>query len=332
MALNDGCNPFNHQQCSIHTGYLYDMQSLDEVKQAWRTLAAYVLKAQVSIENYVEYLFMYHDQHPILSISMEGCMENGKDVVCGGAKYNSYGCTAVGLATVADSLTTIRYMCFDKKLCTTRELYDAYMANWEGHEVLRQQILSEVPHYGNADPYADEQMKWVVDTYYEICRECYSTRSRIFKGGMYGAASHVAQGYTTWATPDGRLAGKPIADAASPAQGRDKNGPTAVLASALCFEQGKFMNGLALNIRIHPSALSREDGIEKLRTMTQTYMESGGMEVQYNIVSSETMRAAQADPATFRDLVVRIAGYSAYFIELSRDCQIDVISRTENNL
>ena len=332
MALNDGCNPFNHQQCSIHTGYLYDMQSLDEVKQAWRTLAAYVLKAQVSIENYVEYLFMYHDQHPILSISMEGCMENGKDVVCGGAKYNSYGCTAVGLATVADSLTTIRYMCFDKKLCTTRELYDAYMANWEGHEVLRQQILSEVPHYGNADPYADEQMKWVVDTYYEICRECYSTRSRIFKGGMYGAASHVAQGYTTWATPDGRLAGKPIADAASPAQGRDKNGPTAVLASALCFDQGKFMNGLALNIRIHPSALSREDGIEKLRTMTQTYMESGGMEVQYNIVSSETMRAAQADPATFRDLVVRIAGYSAYFIELSRDCQNDLISRTENNL
>jgi formate C-acetyltransferase len=284
MALNDGCNPFNHQQCSIHTGYLYDMQSLDEVKQAWRTLAAYVLKAQVSIENYVEYLFMYHDQHPILSISMEGCMENGKDVVCGGAKYNSYGCTAVGLATVADSLTTIRYMCFDKKLCTTRELYDAYMANWEGHEVLRQQILSEVPHYGNADPYADEQMKWVVDTYYEICRECYSTRSRIFKGGMYGAASHVAQGYTTWATPDGRLAGKPIADAASPAQGRDKNGPTAVLASALCFEQGKFMNGLALNIRIHPSALSREDGIEKLRTMTQTYMESGGMEDRKSVV------------------------------------------------
>ena len=332
MALNDGCNPMNHAQCSIHTGYLYEMQSLDEVKEAWKKLARYVLKAQVSIENYVEYLFMYHDQHPILSITMEGCMENGKDVVCGGAKYNSYGSTAVGLATVADSLTTIRYMCFDKKLISTRELYDAYMANWEGYEPLRQRILREVPHYGNDDPYADEQMKWVVDTYRELCRECYSKRCRIFKGGMYSAASHVAQGYTTWATPDGRKAGTPIADAASPAQGRDCCGPTGVLSSALRFEHGKFMNGLALNLRIHPSALNSPEGIAKLRTMTQTYMDMGGMEVQYNIVSSETMRAAQADPDSYRDLVVRIAGYSAYFNELSRDCQNDLISRTENTL
>ncbi|MBR6522805.1 MAG: hypothetical protein IKT47_09055, partial [Oscillospiraceae bacterium] len=253
------------------------------------------------------------------------------DIVCGGAKYNSYGSTAVGLATVADSLTTIKYMCFDKKLCTTRELFDAYMANWEGHEVLRQQILNEVPHYGNADPYADEEMKWVVDTYYEMCKECYSVRSKIFKGGLYSAASHVAQGYTTWATPDGRLAGTPIADAASPAQGRDKNGPTAVLQSALCFEHGKFMNGLAINIRIHPNALNGKDGIEKLKVLTQTYMNMGGMELQYNIVSSDTMRSAQADPEAYRDLVVRIAGYSAYFTELSLDCQNDLISRTENN-
>ena len=332
MALNDGRNPFNGAQCRIHTGYLYEMESLEEVKEAWKKLARYVLKAQVSIENFAEHIFMFYDQHPILSITMEGCMEKGKDIVCGGAKYNSYGSTAVGLATVADSLTAIRYMCFDKKLCSTRELYDAVMANWEGHEVLRQQILSQVPHYGNGDPYADDQMKWVVDTYYELCKECYSNRSRIFKGGMYSAASHVAQGYTTWATPDGRLAGVPIADAASPAQGRDCCGPTSVLASALSFEHGKFMNGLALNIRIHPSALSTQEGFEKLRRMTQTYMAEGGMEVQYNIVSSETMRAAQADPEAYRDLVVRIAGYSAYFNELSPDCQNDLISRTENQL
>ena len=332
MALNDGKNPMNGEQCSLHTGYLYEMETFEEVREAWKKLARYVLRAQVSVMNYVEYLFMYHDQHPILSVSMEGCMENGKDVVCGGAKYNSYGCTAVGLATVADSLTTIRYMCFDKKLCTTRELYDAYMANWEGYEPLRQKILSTVPHYGNADPYADEQMKWVVDAYYDLCTQCYSRRCKIFKGGMYGAASHVAQGYTTWATPDGRKAGTPIADAASPAQGRDCCGPTAVLSSALSFEQGRFMNGLALNIRIHPSALNGEEGVQKLRTLTETYMDMGGMEVQYNIVSSETMRAAQADPETYRDLVVRIAGYSAYFNELSLDCQNDLISRTENGL
>jgi len=332
MALNDGKNPFNGKQASLHTGYLYDMTSLNQVKDAWRKMTEYVLKAQVTIQNYVEYLFMYHDWYPILSMSMEGCMESGKDVICGGAKYNSFGSTAVGLATVADSLTTIKYMCFDKKICTTRELFDAYMANWEGNEVLRQRILSEVPHYGNADPYADTEMRWVLDTYLDLCRQCRSSRSSIFKGGMYGAASHVAQGYTTWATPDGRLAGTPIADAASPAQGRDRNGPTAVLASALTLGQERLMNGLALNIRIHPSVFSREDGVEKFRALTQAYLDNGGMEVQYNIVSSETMRAAQADPASYRDLVVRIAGYSAYFIELNLDCQNDLISRTENML
>lgn len=331
MALNDGRNPYNNVQSSLHTGYLYEMNSIEEVKEAWKKMASYVLKAQVSIGNFADHLLAHYDQHPILSISMEGCMENGKDIVCGGAKYNSYGCTAVGLATVADSITTIQYMCFDKKLCTTRELFDAYMANWEGHELLRQRILAEVPHYGNGDPYADENMKWAVDTYYDICKECYSSRCKIFKGGLYSAASHVAQGYTTWATPDGRLAGTPIADAASPVQGRDKNGPTSVLSSALAFDHGKFMNGLALNIRIHPAAL-KGDGAEKLRTMTRTYMEMGGMEVQYNIISSETMRAAQADPDTHRDLVVRIAGFSAYFTELSLDCQNDLISRTENGL
>jgi len=149
---------------------------------------------------------------------------------------------------------------------------------------------------------------------------------------MYSAANHVAQGYHTWATPDGRKTGTPIADAASPVQGRDTLGPTAVLQSALCYDHSKFMDGMALNVRIHPSVLDREDGIAKLRDMTKTYLKSGGMEIQYNIVSSNTMRAAQADPDTYRDLVIRIAGFSAYFAELSLDCQNDLISRTENTL
>ena len=137
-------------------------------------MAGYILKWQSRINNYAEYLTMYHAPQPVLSISMEGCMEKGMDARAGGCKYNSYGGTATGLATIADSLSTIKYMCFDKKLCTTRELYDAVMANWEGYEPLRQQILNEVPHYGNADPYADEELKWVVDLYYDICSECYS--------------------------------------------------------------------------------------------------------------------------------------------------------------
>lgn len=330
MAINNGKNPFNGEQCSIETGYLYDMKSLDEVKAAVKKLASYLTKAQVSINNYTEYLTMYHAPLAGISISMEGCMASGKDATWGGCKYNSYGGTATGLATIADSLTVIKYMVFDKKLCSAQTLYDAVMADWEGYETLRLQILREVPHFGNSDPYADEEMKWICDTYYEICQECHSTRTRRFKAGLYGASDHVAQGYHTWATPDGRKTGEPIADATSPAQGRDRNGPIAVLQSALCFDHSKFMDGLALNIRIHPSALSREDGVEKLRDMTKTYLAAGGMEVQYNMISSEMMRAAQETPDDYRNLVVRIAGYSAYFVELSRDCQNDLISRTEN--
>ena len=150
--------------------------------------------------------------------------------------------------------------------------------------------------------------------------------------GLYTASDPVYQGYHTWATPDGRKTGEPMADATSPAQGRDRNGPTAVCASARCYDHSKFMDGMALNIRIHPSAVAREDGVAKLRDMTKTYLEEGGMEIQYNIISSDTRRAAQADPQSYRNLVVRIAGYSAYFVELSQDCQNDIIRRTENML
>lgn len=265
-----------------------------------------------------------------LSLSIEGCMENGLDCTQGGAKYNSFGGTATGLGTIADSLTTIRYMVFDQKKCTARELYDAVMANWEGYDDLRDTILAEVPHYGNDDPYADEQMSWVCDLYYRLCGECYSTRSKVYKAGLYGASDHIAQGKLTWATPDGRRDGEPLADATSPAQGRDLRGPTAVFNSACCFDHSHIMDGIALNIRIHPSAVGDDEGLGKLKAMTQGYFDKGGMEVQYNIVSAETMRAAQADPEAYRDLVVRIAGFSAYFVEMTPDLQNDIISRTEN--
>ncbi|MFA0816713.1 MAG: pyruvate formate lyase family protein [Anaerofustis sp.] len=330
MAINNGINPYNGVASSLQTGYLYDMTSFDEVREAVRSMSSYILKSFVSINNYAEVLTQYHAPHAALSISMQGCMENGKDATAGGCKYNSYGGTATGLATLADSLATIKYMVFDKKICSARELYDAVMANWEGHEPLRQYILNEVPHYGNNDPYVDEQMEWITNVYYDICRECYSTRSKVYKAGLYGASDHVAQGYHTWATPDGRKTGEPIADATSPAQSRDKNGPTAVFGSACTFDHGKYMDGIALNLRIHPSALSRDDGIAKLRDMTKVYFSRGGMEVQYNVVSTDTLRAAQKDPASYRDLVVRIAGYSAYFVELNEDCQNDIISRNEN--
>ena len=332
MAMNDGKNPFNGEQCSVHTGYLYEMESIEEVREAMRKLVYYLIKLQASVDNYTEYLHQYHGTENLISLSMEGCMESGMDATWGGCKYNSYGGTATGLGTIADCLTTIKYMCFDEKLATTRELYEAVMANWEGYEPLRSQIITQVPHYGNGDPYADMEMKWICDTYYDACKECYSMRSSNYKAGLYGASDHVTQGYTTWATPDGRITGEPIADASSPAQGRDLNGPTAVFSSSVCFDHSKFMDGLAVNLKIHPTALRGEDGVAKLRDMTLAYFDSGGMEVQYNVVSADVLRKAQADRNEYKDLIVRIAGYSAYFIELSDDCQNDLIRRHDHSM
>ena len=332
MALNDGKNPFNGEQCPIHTGHLYEMNSIEEVREAYRKISEYVFNWHVTLNNFTELFMPYFWPEPGLSISVEGCMEKGKDIVAGGAKYNSFGGTATGLATIADSLTTIKYMCFDKKLCTTKELYDAVMANWEGYEPLRQQIKNEVPHFGNADPYADMEMKWCVDTYVDQCSKVYSSRASYYKSGMYGAADHIAQGYHTWATPDGRKTGEPIADAASPVQGHDKNGPTAIFESSLCYDHSKMLDGIALNLRIHPSVLANQNGIDKLRDISKAYFEQGGLEVQYNVVDTNTLRAAQQEPGKYRDLVVRIAGYSAYFIELGTDLQNDIISRNENRL
>lgn len=332
MALNNGVNPMGGGVSSVRTGYLYEMESMEEVHEALRLMVTHITKMMVSLGNYAEFVSSTRAPQVALSLSMEGCMENGKDCTAGGCKYNSFGNTATGLATIADSLTTIKYMCFDKKLCTTQELYDAVMANWEGHELLRQTILNQVPHYGNADAYADQELSWVCDLYYDICGQCSARYAKVHKAGLYGASDHIAQGYRTWATPDGRKTGEALADAMSPAQGRDRNGPTAVYTSTCCFDHSHYMDGIALNLRVHPTALSREDGLLKLRDLTRTYFDQGGMEVQYNIVDTKTLRAAQEHPEQYRDLVVRIAGYSAYFVELSRDQQNDIIARNENSL
>ena len=330
MALNNGINPFNGEQASITTDYLYNMTSIEQVRDAIAKMGRHIMRMFISTNNYAEHLSSYYAPQAILSISIDDCMTKGCDVVNGGAKYNSYGGTATGLATLADSISTIKYMCFDQKLCTTRELYDAWMANWVGYEPLRQRILAEVPHYGNNDPYADEELKWCVELYYACCQECHSVRSSVYKSGLYGASDHVAQGRITFATPDGRKTGEPIADAMSPAQNRDKNGPTAVFESTVSFDHHHYLGGIALNMRLHPSVLSNEEGLEKVRDMTKNYFESGGLEVQYNVVDTATLRDAQQNPDAHRDLVVRIAGYSAYFTELSKALQDDIISRNEN--
>ena len=275
---------------------------------------------------------LLHRALPLLSATMEGCMEKGMDVQSGGAKYNSTGNSCVGLGNLADSLNVIDYVCFRKKLATTRELYDAVMNNWEGYEELRRVIQGSVPRYGNGDDQADQYISFAASTYAHGIMRCSGPRGNHFAAGCYPVTTNVLFGFGTWATPDGRKTSEALTDGISGRQGMDKHGPLASMNSVLHFDQSKYGNGTLLNMKFHPTAVNGPDGLTKLKHVMQTYFDRGGMELQLNIVSSDTLRDAQKNPDKYKDLVVRVAGFSAYFVEVFKDCQDDLIRRTEQGL
>jgi formate C-acetyltransferase len=337
LAINNGVNPFPRpdglpqRRTGLPTGYLYEMKSFDEVLDATKRQMEYFIDWHVAFTSIREMVARHYMPLPIVSATMDGCMESGKDVMCGGAKYNGTGLAGVGIGTATDSLVAIKYMVFDKKLCTARELYDALMANWEGHETLRQRIMKEIPHYGNDLDYPDEIAEWLSKVFNDKVRSCVGPRGNHWQAGLYPVATHVAWGKITWATPDGRRTGEPLSDGISPIQCMDTSGPAATLKSALRIDHRHSGNGTLLNMKFHPKALEG-GGKDKLIALMKTYFDLDGMELQFNIASSEMLRDAQAHPDNYRDLVVRIAGFSAYFVELHKGLQDDVIRRTELDL
>jgi formate C-acetyltransferase len=267
--------------------------------------------------------------NPVVSATMDGCMEKGIDVMWGGAKYNSTGNSGVGIGNVADSLAIIRHLCFETKKCTTRELYDALMNDWEGYEDLRNYILNEAPHYGNGIPEVDALAAWAATVYADAVTATTGPRGNRSAAGLYPVTTNIMFGQMTAATPDGRKKGEPLADGIAAPQGYDKNGPTAVISSISQIKQEAFGNGTLMNLKFHPTALQGDDGWKKLMQLIQTYFDLGGMELQINVISSEILKDAQKNPAKHKDLVVRVAGFSAYFVELHITGQNDLIKRTE---
>jgi pyruvate formate-lyase/glycerol dehydratase family glycyl radical enzyme len=337
LAINNGQNPMPGPdgklggQVGLPTGYLYEMETFEKVLDATKKQMEYFVNWHISLVNTWEFIASQHMQLPLLSTTIDGCMESGKDVMNGGAKYNSTGNAGIAIGNIADSLAVVKFMVYDKKLISARDLYDAIMKNWEGKEDLRQFILNEAPHYGNDNEYTDVFAKWASDVYGDAVSAATGPRCR-YAPGLYPVTAHVLFGMITAASPDGRKAGEPLSDGISPVQQMDKNGPTATLKSVSSINQRKFSNGTLLNMKFHPTALSNESGKSKLISLIQAYFSLGGMEMQFNIVSGKTLRRAQEKPEEYRDLVVRIAGFSAYFVELYKASQDDIIKRTELNL
>jgi formate C-acetyltransferase len=327
-AYNGGKSLMTGKQAGPKTGSLATFQTFEEVKEAYATQLQFFVDQMAVITNIVDVLHMKHCALPLLSCAMNDCVERGVDVACGGARYNATGTAGVGTANVGDSLAVIKKYVFDDKKLTGAQLLDILKDNWKGHEKLLSEMQNATQFYGNDIDEADELTKFGTDLYSHMTEKCVGPRGA-FSPSLYPVSANVSMGTVVGASPDGRKAGTPLADGISPIHGHDVSGPTALLKSAAKLDHIVNTNGTLLNMRFHPSALQGTVGENALIAAMKTYFDLNGLHVQYNVVSTETLRDAQKNPEKYRDLVVRVAGYSALFVVLDPVLQEDIITRTE---
>jgi len=267
---------------------------------------------------------------PLQSCLMDDCLARGLDFDAGGARYNGVECSFVGLANLVDGLTAIRELVYEQRRFTLAEFAAILQADFDGHEPLRQEILNHLPKYGNDERAIDELAAELVGHFGNCCSaQRIGQANHAYYPGMFCWIMHGRLGAETGATPDGRRAGQAFADGAGPAQGRERRGPTAAIRSTTRWDHGPMLGGLVLNLKFSRSALAGETALRRLAELIKTYMRLGGAEVQVNVVDGETLQAARDQPAEHRDLLVRVAGYSDYFVNLDPVLQDEVIARTE---
>ncbi|TEB14127.1 Benzylsuccinate synthase alpha subunit [Pelotomaculum sp. FP] len=322
------------KQLGLQTGSLAGFKSFDEVLEAYDKQMKYWCDRMVSMLNAVDIAHQTIKPLPYLSLLIEGCIEKGLDATAGGAKYNFSGPQAVGIGTVGDGLATIKQLVFEEKKVSGEELLKAVKNNWEGYEPLYALVNSDkVRHYGNDDDYADELAKFGLDTYCKHIEKRPTAHGGVFQPGSYSVAVNVAFGGLQWASVEGRKAYEPISDCMGAvhtnAASHDVKGPSAICKSVTKLDHGRSSNGTLLNWKFAPTALSGETGRDNLISLLDTYVQRKGMHSQFTVVSRETLIDAQANPDKYRGLLVRVAGYSALFVELSKELQDDIIGRTE---
>ncbi|TBT04047.1 formate C-acetyltransferase/glycerol dehydratase family glycyl radical enzyme [Vibrio parahaemolyticus] len=337
MVINGGrilSGPNAGMQLGPDTGSLDTYQSFEEVLESVDKQFAYWCDQLCSCLNVTDKMHRMIKPTPYISAFFEGCIESGKDLTYGGAKYNGTAPQAAGIATCADSLATIKKLVFDDKKYTGKELLDAVKDNWEGHQKLYSLVnSSKIPHYGNDNDEADELFSFMFDCYCRHIKGRDNPRGGKFSPGVYTVNANVGMGLYTNASLDGRKSGEPISDNMGPvhtaAGSHDINGPTAVINSVTKVDHSLATNGTLLNLRFPEDAVSGVEGRDILVSFVDEYINKQGMHVQFNIMSSEKMRAAQKNPELYKDMLVRVAGYSAYFVELGKPLQDDLIQRTE---
>jgi pyruvate formate-lyase/glycerol dehydratase family glycyl radical enzyme len=328
LTLNNGVDPRTGKQIGIATGDPVRFGSYDQLFEAFSRQLNYMIDVKIRGNNIIERLYATHIPVPFLSILIDDCIANGRDYHDGGARYNTSYIQGVGLGTITDALTAIKYHVFDRRTLSMERLRAALKDNFEGHEEARHTLLQRTPKYGNDDEYADDVMRSVFELYFESVDGRPNTKGGRYCINLLPTTVHVYFGQVCGATPDGRRAGLPLSEGISPVQGADKLGPTAVLKSAAKMDHSR-TGGTLLNLKFNPQVLEGDDALDKLVQLIRTYFRLDGHHVQFNVVDAATLREAQKHPDQNRDLIVRVAGYSDYFVDLGQSLQDEIIARTE---
>jgi formate C-acetyltransferase len=331
LALHDGVDPASGKRLGPATGDPRGFASFEDLYRAFETQLRHFVDVKVEVNQYVESLFASDYPAPFLSVVIRDCIEKGRDYYDGGPRYNTTYIQCCGIGTATDSLSAIKTHVFDCKTVRMEQLLAATDADFQGQEPLRQWLQNKTPRFGNDDDRADALAQRIYQSLFQAIDGRPNGRGGHYHLNMLSTTCHVYFGTKVGATPDGRHARLPISDGTSPAQGADRHGPTAVCRSLGKLDQVK-SGGTLLNQRFLPGVLEGETGLNALAALVRGYFRQGGHHVQFNVVGTDTLRDAQVHPDRYRDLLVRVAGYSDYFVDIGRDLQDEIISRTAHEV
>ncbi len=329
VTLNNGIDPLTGKFVGCESGDPRTFKTYEDLYHAFLKQLNYVVDQKIRVSNYIDAMFAKYAPAPFLSVVIEDCISTGKDYYNGGPRYNTNYIQCTGLGTVTDSLSTLKYHVFENKTFDMDRVLTAVANNFVGEEVLRQTIVNRTPFFGNDDDYADNIALRVYDDLIKAIDGKPNIKGGKYHLNMLSTTCHVYFGKIMGASPNGRLAEKSISDGTSPSHGCDINGPSAVIRSLTKLDHTR-SGGTLLNQRFLPSLLKRDEDIRKLGKLIRSYFTLGGHHIQFNIVDTATLCAAQESPEDYKDLLVRMAGYSDYFNDMNVDLQQEVIDRTEN--
>jgi len=325
-VLTNGVDMLTGKQVSIQTGELSSFKTFDDLYEAFDRQLAYAVETKIKVDNYLRYEYATKMAATFLSVVIRDCIQNGKDYYNGGPRYNTDYIQCCGIGTITDSLSAIKKHVFDEGQYTLEQLVAAMKKNWDGEENMRLTLWNKTPFFGNDDDYADDIMKKVYESLFSTIDSKHSILGPTYHLNMLSTTCHNYFGQKLAASPNGRFSGMPESDGTSPSHGADRFGPTAVVKSLAKMDQVK-SGGTLLNQRFLPSVLAGEEGIEGVKNLIRTYFKLGGHHIQFNVVDSETLRDAQKHPQNYRGLLVRVAGYSDYFVDLDNYQQEEIIAR-----